>query len=53
MSFKGKYVSTKELFENFKIMDFDKNYIYKIGIFMYKLDTKLLSYSVLTIFSVN
>ena len=34
--------ASKKLFLNLKILDFDKNYEYKIGIFMYKLDNNLL-----------
>ena len=42
MSFKDKYDSTKELFEDFNILEFDENYIYRLGIFMYKLSNNQL-----------
>lgn len=50
MSFKGKYESTKELFENFKILDFDSNHKYKIGTFMYKLNNNLLPIKISNMF---
>ena len=40
--FKDKYESTNGLFKDFNILDFDENYKYKLGIFMYKLNNNLL-----------
>ena len=50
ISFKGKYESTKDLFKNFKILDFDKNHEFKIEVFMYKLDNNLLPSSISNMF---
>ena len=50
ISFKDNYECTKELFLDSKILEFDKNYMYKIGIFMYKLDNKLLTNNICSMF---